>query len=108
MGDVFEAYAFLNKSMNLGLSAMDLMRMEAGFKSAFAAVSNPTAAKEGDKLTENWELKTMLVRRTTPMTTAQLSQMAVLAASSLRYQPMSAQNIATQKVRESNFRGLQG
>ena len=58
MGDAFEAYAFLKKTLNLGLGSEDIMRMEATFKSAFAAVSNPMAFQDGEKLSENWELKT--------------------------------------------------
>jgi hypothetical protein len=58
VGEVFNALEVLNRTMKLGLSGTDLLRAEAGFKSAFAQQGNPNPELPSDPvaLAEGYEL----------------------------------------------------
>ncbi|HET7487022.1 MAG TPA: hypothetical protein VFJ85_03780 [Acidimicrobiales bacterium] len=59
MGEIFNALEVLNRTMKLGLSGLDLMRAEAGFKSALVTHGNPDPNLPRDPvaLAEGYELK---------------------------------------------------
>lgn len=81
MGEIFHALEVLNRTMNLGLSANQLLRAEMGFKSAFAQVSNPNPVARqmaGDpvQLAESFELVATLRPRAQKLSLDQLKTFA--------------------------------
>ena len=70
MGDIFQAFTYLNKSLKLGLTKQQLYRAERSIKfdHTIAEKFHPDITRDQDKLMENWELKMTLVPRKTPLT----------------------------------------
>ena len=69
MGEIFEAYAALNKSLKLGLNENQILSMEASFKSEYARRANfpKEMVNSRAKLSEGWEFVTTLVPRDAKM-----------------------------------------
>ena len=65
MGDIKKAYDFLNKTLKLGLSANMVAGAELAFKLDLAKVEGFKAEmlKDQKKLSQDWEVKTILVPR---------------------------------------------
>jgi len=78
MGEIFNALEVLNRTMKLGLSGTDLLRAEAGFKSAFAQQGNPDPTLPTDPvaLAEGYELVATLRPREEALPLAQLATLA--------------------------------
>lgn len=78
MGEVFNALEVLNRTMKLGLSSTQLMRAEAGFKSALAMKGNPDPTREIDlvSIVENYEVKATLTKREKPLSLGTLEALA--------------------------------
>src|SRR5215217_1880412 len=78
MGDIFHALEVLNRTMKLGLKPPELLRAEAGFKSALARQGNPDPMLPEDPvaLTEGFELVAELRPRAEPLSLGQLSTLA--------------------------------
>ena len=84
MGELFNAYSSLNRTLKLGLSADQIMRAEGSLKSVFAQKSNPEAAAKGQTyVTENFEFKVSIQKRPRAMKMADLSKLAQTAAREL-------------------------
>jgi hypothetical protein len=84
MGELFNAYSSLNRTLKLGLSAEQIMRAEGSLKSAFARKSNPAVAAKGQKyVTENFEFKVSIRKRPRAITMAELSKLAQSRAKKL-------------------------
>ena len=81
MGELFNAYASLNRTLKLNLSTEQLMRAEGSFKSLLAQKSNPEAAAKGEQyVTENFEFKLGIQKRPRAVTMEELSKLAQTAA----------------------------
>jgi hypothetical protein len=78
MGDIFHALEVLNRTMKLGLKPPEILRAEAGFKSALARQGNPdpTLPEDPVALTEGFELVAELRPRAEPLSLGQLSTLA--------------------------------
>lgn len=76
MGEIFNALEVLNRTMKLGLSGQELMRAEAGFKSALARQGNPDPTLDTVGLVENYELKVSFQKRAQPMKLGTLAALA--------------------------------
>lgn len=78
MGEIFHALEVLNRTMKLGLKAPDILRAEAGFKSALARQGNPdpTLPEDPVELTEGYELVAELRPRAERLSLGQLSTLA--------------------------------
>jgi hypothetical protein len=78
MGEIFHALEVLNRTMKLGLKPPDLLRAEAGFKSALARQGNPDPMLPEDPvaLTEGFELVAEFRPRAEPLSLGQLSTLA--------------------------------
>ena len=78
MGELFNAYSSLNRTLKLGLSTEQIMRAEGSFKSALARKSNPASAAKGQKyVTENFEFKVSIAKRPRAIPMAELSKLAL-------------------------------
>ncbi len=76
MGEVFEAYAVLNKTLKLGLNTDQLMRAEVTFKSEYAKRAKfPKVISSREKLARDWEFVTMLVPREKSLNQKALSKL---------------------------------
>src|SRR5215210_2820174 len=78
MGEIFHALEVLNRTMKLGLKPPDILRAEAGFKSALARQGNPDPMLPTDpiELTEGFELVAELRPRAERLSLGQLSTLA--------------------------------
>lgn len=78
MGDIFNALEVLNRTMKLGLKPPELLRAEAGFKSALARQGNPdpTLPEDPVALTQGYELVAELRPRAEALSLGQLSTLA--------------------------------
>jgi hypothetical protein len=78
MGEIFHALEVLNRTMKLGLKPPELLRAEAGFKSALARQGNPdpTLPEDPVELTEGFELVAELRPRAERLSLGQLSTLA--------------------------------
>jgi hypothetical protein len=78
MGEIFNALEVLNRTMKLGLKPPDILRAEAGFKSALARQGNPdpTLPEDPVELTEGFELVAELRPRAERLSLGQLSTLA--------------------------------
>ena len=78
MGDIFHALEVLNRTMKLGLKPPELLRAEAGFKSALARQGNPdpTLPEDPVALTEGFELVAEFRPRAERLSLGQLSTLA--------------------------------
>jgi hypothetical protein len=78
MGEIFHALEVLNRTMKLGLKPPELLRAEAGFKSALARQGNPDPMLPTDpiELTEGFELVAELRPRAERLSLGQLSTLA--------------------------------
>ena len=78
MGDIFHALEVLNRTMKLGLKPPELLRAEAGFKSALARQGNPdpTLPEDPVALTQGYELVAELRPRAEALSLGQLSTLA--------------------------------
>ena len=65
MGELFDAYESLNRTLKLGLKPEQLLRAEGAFKNQMAQVSNPAALRRGGHkgLIENYEMKITVAKR---------------------------------------------
>ena len=81
MGELFNAYASLNRTLKLGLTGNQLMGAEGALKNLYAQKSNPEAAARGEHyVTENFEFKVSIQKRPRTMTMPELSKLAHSAA----------------------------
>jgi hypothetical protein len=81
MGELFNAYASLSRTLRLGLTGDQIMRAEGSLKSMFAQKSNPEIAAKGEQyVTENFEFKVSIQKRPRIMTMQELSKLAQTAA----------------------------
>lgn len=81
MGEIFHAMQHLNSTLKLGLTGEQLQRAEAGFKSKFAKVSNPSPefARLADNpaaLSEEYEFVAVLQPRQKKIASHDLTQLA--------------------------------
>jgi hypothetical protein len=78
MGEIFHALEVLNRTMKLGLKPPDILRAEAGFKSALVRQGNPdpTLPEDPIALTEGYELVAELRPRAERLSLGQLSTLA--------------------------------
>lgn len=84
MGELFNAYSSLNRTLKLGLTTAQIMRAEGSLKSVFAQKSNPAAAAKGQTyVTENYEFKVSIQKRPRAIKVAELSKLAQAAAREL-------------------------
>lgn len=76
LGDIFQAFSYLNKSLKLGLTKQQLYRAERSIKFDHSIVEKFHAdiSRDQDKLMEQWEFKTVLVPRKKPLTDKQRAE----------------------------------
>lgn len=89
MGEIFSALEVLNRTMRLGLSGSQLMRAEAGFKTAMARVSNPDPTLDAAGLAENYELKAVWQKRSQRLSLGTLEALATKEISSPTYRALA-------------------
>lgn len=76
LGDIFQAFSYLNKSLKLGLTKQQLYRAERSIKFDHSIVEkyHGDLSADKDKLMEQWEFKTTLVPRKKPLTDRQRAE----------------------------------